>query len=101
MSARQKQDQRKKEFKKTISADEARRKREEASIELRKSKKDEQLQKRRNHGPAGDDALTTTAESKSVSLRDLDQNVAAICAADFETVLAATTYFRRLLSIGK
>lgn len=44
---------RKKDFKKGIDADDARRKREDNIIELRKAKRDEQLQKKRlvNAGP--------------------------------------------------
>ena len=55
MSARQNSaaDRRKKTFKKTIDADESRRKREDNIIELRKAKRDESLQKKRalNLGP--------------------------------------------------
>ena len=40
-------EQRRKHSKKTIDADEARKKREEVSIEIRKSKREEQMQKRR------------------------------------------------------
>ena len=49
MSARQdtKSDRRRKGFKKTIDADDARRKREDNIIELRKAKRDENLQKKR------------------------------------------------------
>jgi hypothetical protein len=45
---------RKKDFKKGIDADDARRKREDNIIELRKAKRDEQLQKKRvvNAGPS-------------------------------------------------
>lgn len=56
MSARQNSaaERRKKTFKKTIDADESRRKREDNIIELRKAKRDESLQKKRatNMGPA-------------------------------------------------
>lgn len=44
------QDQRKKGFKKVIDADEARRKREDAVLAIRKEKKEENLQKKRNVG---------------------------------------------------
>lgn len=56
---------RKKDFKKGIDADDARRKREDNIIELRKTKRDENLQKKRqvNVGPsyAMEDSTTRTA----------------------------------------
>lgn len=44
------QNDRKKTFKKTTDADEARRKREDAVLAIRKEKKEENLQKKRNVG---------------------------------------------------
>ena len=43
-------DARKKDFKKAIDADDARRKREDASIQLRKEKKEEMISKKRREG---------------------------------------------------
>lgn len=43
-------DSRKKGFKKTVDADEARRKREDAVLAIRKEKKEENLQKKRREG---------------------------------------------------
>lgn len=45
---REKQEQRKKEFKKGIDSDEARKKREENSVSIRKAKREEGLSKKRN-----------------------------------------------------
>lgn len=53
---KEKTDQRKTMFKKALDADDARRKREELTIQLRKSKKDERLNKRRNLAPPRADA---------------------------------------------
>jgi hypothetical protein len=57
---------RKKDFKKGVDADDARRKREDNIIELRKSKRDENLQKKRmvNVGPsyAQEDSTNRTAQ---------------------------------------
>lgn len=44
----QRQEQRRKEFKKGLDSDEARKKREETSVSIRKSKRDESLLKKRN-----------------------------------------------------
>jgi hypothetical protein len=54
MSGRDKQDARKKEYKKGLDPDDARRKREEGLNSIRKQKQQEQLEKRRNHGAAED-----------------------------------------------
>src|SRR4051812_39801187 len=48
MSARQRQEARKQYYKPKIDADESRRRREENTVEIRKSKRDESLSKRRN-----------------------------------------------------
>lgn len=58
MSARptSRADQRKKGFKKGIDADDARRKREDNIVELRKSKRDENLQKKRMMFATGHDS---------------------------------------------
>jgi hypothetical protein len=48
MSSRERQEQRKKDFKKGIDADDARKKREEVSVTIRKSKREESLLKKRN-----------------------------------------------------
>ena len=65
-------ERRKKGFKKTIDADDARRKREDNIIELRKAKRDESLQKKRaiNLGPAAaveDSTRSNSAMQQKVS----------------------------------
>ena len=67
-------ERRKKGFKKTIDPDDARRKREDNIIELRKAKRDESLQKKRaiNLGPAAgsleDSTRSNTAMQQKVGL---------------------------------
>ncbi len=67
-------ERRKKGFKKTIDPDDARRKREDNIIELRKAKRDESLQKKRaiNLGPAAgsieDSTRGNTAMQQKVGL---------------------------------
>jgi len=48
---------RKKEFKKTFDPEEAKQKREQQAFSIRKSKRDENLQKRRNMGAIGTPAI--------------------------------------------
>lgn len=58
MFGREKQVQRKKEFKKGIDADAARKKREEVQVSIRKEKRGDNVQKKRN--------VSTTKETKVV-----------------------------------
>ena len=64
-------ERRKKTFKKTIDADESRRKREDNIIELRKAKRDESLQKKRatNMGPAAGGIEESNRSSALVAAR--------------------------------
>jgi len=121
MSGRDNTD-RKKAFKKTIDVDENRRRREETTLQIRKTKKDAHLNKRRqipaNFAPeAGDSSLTNgmdmmdsqnmqvggtaapmTATSK---LENLPQMVQGVMTDDAQQQTECTTQFRRLLSIEK
>eukprot|EP01116_Phalansterium_solitarium_P008577 TRINITY_DN22508_c0_g1_i1.p1 TRINITY_DN22508_c0_g1~~TRINITY_DN22508_c0_g1_i1.p1 ORF type:complete len:553 (+),score=142.96 TRINITY_DN22508_c0_g1_i1:90-1661(+) len=98
MSARTKQEQRKKDFKKGISLEDSRRKREDSSFELRKSKREELQQKRRNFdsaGEASDDNKTVT----TAALSSLANYVAQLNSESPDAVQEACVYIRKLLSI--
>ena len=76
MSGRDKQDVRKKEYKKGLDPDDARRKREEGLNSIRKQKQQEQLEKRRNHGAAED---IDFASQSQVRVRVASVRVASVC----------------------
>eukprot|EP00761_Pharyngomonas_kirbyi_P012055 gb/GECH01012082.1/.p1 GENE.gb/GECH01012082.1/~~gb/GECH01012082.1/.p1 ORF type:complete len:516 (+),score=137.96 gb/GECH01012082.1/:1-1548(+) len=78
--------------KKTFSTTECRRQREEQSFELRKSKKQEILAKRRKQGPSMPD------EQVAEKLNQLPQMVEALQSQDMNTIISSTEEFRRLLS---
>jgi len=101
MSGRQtqRQDQRKKEFKKGIDADEARKKREENSVSIRKSKRDESLLKKRNVNVISD--KKNIDASIAQKLEELPNLVAGVNSNDPVAQLEATTQFRKLLSIER
>lgn len=85
-------------------ADEVRRRREEAQIEIRKAKRDENLAKRRNLsslpvGPDSDDELEDSGASQLNA--DLPNMIADINSDDMERQLDSTTRFRKLLSKEK
>eukprot|EP00216_Chloropicon_sp_CCMP2111_P006698 CAMPEP_0198236534 /NCGR_PEP_ID=MMETSP1446-20131203/2403_1 /TAXON_ID=1461542 ORGANISM="Unidentified sp, Strain CCMP2111" /NCGR_SAMPLE_ID=MMETSP1446 /ASSEMBLY_ACC=CAM_ASM_001112 /LENGTH=562 /DNA_ID=CAMNT_0043918309 /DNA_START=98 /DNA_END=1786 /DNA_ORIENTATION=+ len=117
-------EQRRKGSKKTIDADEARKKREEVSIEIRKSKREESLQKRRQFqgaaginadssaggaGNAADGSALTHSTSSNAGgsqsiaqkLEMLPQMVQGVWSEDVQMQLEATTWFRKLLSIER
>ena len=116
-------EQRRKSSKKTIDADEARKKREEVSIEIRKSKREENLQKRRQFrqqmdgtgGQGGQNVAqptlanqdmansssTTQANSIAQKLEMLPQMVQGVWSGVSEHQLEATVWFRKLLSIER
>lgn len=101
MSGRTKQDQRKKEsvIRKGIDPEEARKKREENSVSIRKSKRVENLLKKRN--------VTATSDKKVLDanlvqkLKDLPSLVDQVMGNDPGVQLEATTQFRKLLSIER
>lgn len=124
-------DRRKKGFKKGLDPEDARRKREDNIIELRKSKRDESLQKKRNlslgmaahymedstrSGVAGQrvgfmslcftllilaSCGVLTWFSLSLQLDSLPAMVQGVWSDDQNQQIEATTQFRKLLSIGK
>ncbi|GAM20445.1 hypothetical protein SAMD00019534_036200 [Acytostelium subglobosum LB1] len=86
------QDQRKSQFKKIIDADDARRKREELSLSIRKSKREESLSKKRN---------IKTDLSIHQRLENLPEMIKGLQSNQYESVLQATIAFRKLLSIER
>lgn len=124
-------DRRKKGFKKGLDPEDARRKREDNIIELRKSKRDESLQKKRNlslgmaahymedstrSGVAGQrvgsmslcftllilpSCGVLTWFCLSLQLDTLPAMVQGVWSDDQNQQIEATTQFRKLLSIGK
>ena len=96
-SSRSNQSQQRK-LKQGINADDSRKKREENCNEIRKSKREESLQKRRF---ATNAEPTTEVDSKEVSMAQLPQAAEAVKSADPFAQLEGTTIIRKLLSIGK
>jgi hypothetical protein len=96
-------DARRKTFKKGVDADDARRRREDENVQLRKAKRDEQLSKKRL---MRDDAENTENEPVNVNL-SLDPGMAAAAAklkdpaTDTQTRLAVVTEIRKQLSRAK
>jgi len=104
----------KKELKKGVDVDEARRNRAETSIQIRKNKKDDQIQKRRISGfgaeggvgaplgaALGGQAGPGSPIPQTVSPQVIAQYTASIFSNDPPTVMKATQQFRRILSIEK
>jgi len=98
MSARQKQNQRRAEYKKGLSSEDARRKREDTLNSIRKQKHLEQLEKRRNRTTAASSAQNNEPATQA-GLEDLPQMVQDVMSPDPIRQLNATIQFRRLLSI--
>ncbi|CAM9099156.1 unnamed protein product, partial [Phaeothamnion confervicola] len=112
-------EQRKKNFKKTVGQEEARRRREETAIQIRKSKKDERLNQRRKMSLAAttgfggapgaakpaaqyDPSIVQRAVAhQTVALEQLPQLVAGLQSQDPAVQLEMTTHFRKLLSIER
>jgi len=107
--------QRKKNFKKAIDQDDARRRREETTIQIRKTKKEDRLNQRRKTGvPAT--TLNTGSEDANMQqqgtpaaydanimqrLQNLPQMVSGVQSEDPAVQLESTTQFRKLLSIER
>jgi len=100
------QNDRSKSFKKLQSDDDARKKRGEHLVEIRKNKRAEELQKKRREGEpqeeSGDSSSpASAAASVAAKLEGLPQMVAGVYSDDTKLQLDATTHFRKLLSIER
>lgn len=101
--------ERQKNFKKGIDADDARRKREDAAVQLRKQAKEEALQKKRLTDEAAADPIAAAAASiqngaawlQRVGLQqhNLQELVEGVASQDPAKQFAATQHFRKILSI--
>ncbi|KAG5187547.1 armadillo-type protein [Tribonema minus] len=97
-------EERKKAYKKGVSQDDARRRREETQIQVRKTKKDERLNQRRKMGPSTVGAFggaPSVDPNIAQRLEQLPQLVAGLMSADPALHLDMTTAFRKLLSIER
>lgn len=93
---------RKKEVKKGIDAEEARRKREENIIELRKNKRDENLLKKRQTFATPQYALEdSNKHTSSHRLDELPMMVSGVFSSNVQEQYEATQKFRKLLSIER
>jgi HEAT repeat protein len=101
----QRADRRKKDFKKGIDAEDARRKREDNIVQLRKDKRDENLQKKRavfsGAGQLGGFEDSNRGGNSVQKLESLPQMVQGVCSNNPEQQLEATMQFRKLLSIER
>jgi hypothetical protein len=102
-------DDRKKEFKKGLNLDDARRRREDTSVQVRKTKKEERLQQRRRRAnPSGQmepsqnfAGVDPSDPNHDNRLANLPQMVQSLQHPDAAVQLQATTHFRKLLSIER
>lgn len=90
---------RKKSYKVGVDADEARRKREDNLLEIRKSKKEDNLQKKRREGMQLAQAVPQIDLAKN--LESLPALVGGVMSNDPALQLEATAQFRKLLSIER
>mmetsp|Transcript_30043 Transcript_30043/g.35700 ORF Transcript_30043/g.35700 Transcript_30043/m.35700 type:complete len:543 (-) Transcript_30043:953-2581(-) len=109
---------RQKQFKKVVEPEESRRRREETTLQIRKTKKEDRLNKRRQMNTAQPPAFappitptdpsipfpipnTSTPTSAANKLENLPLMVQGVMGQDAPTQTDCTTQFRRLLSIEK
>ena len=99
--------QRKKGFKKGVDLEESRRRREETTLQIRKTKKEDRLNKRRQQNPgtgmAGmtEQPMSMGGDAPQAKLENLARMVAGVMGNDATVQTEYTTQFRRLLSIEK
>lgn len=101
--------ERQRNFKKGIDIDLARRRREETTVELRKSKRDEQIQKRRMGAQGawkpddmmGSGMLPPRDTMAPATIDDLAPLISGVNSDDPNVQFEATTQFRKLLSIER
>ncbi|KAE8734182.1 Importin subunit alpha-2 [Hibiscus syriacus] len=89
-------------YKVAVDAEEGRRRREDNMVEIRKSKREESLQKKRREGLQAQQ-LSASLQSSNVEkkLESLPSMVAGVWSDDGAAQLEATTQFRKLLSIER
>eukprot|EP00941_MAST-03F_sp_MAST-3F-sp1_P000938 g938.t1 len=94
---------RKDQFKSGVTADDARRKREDTTIQIRKSKKEERLQKRRLMNRSRLNGGTTDPADPAIqkNLTMLPKMCQGVASTDQKLQLEAVTNFRKLLSIER
>ncbi|XP_047981071.1 importin subunit alpha-2-like [Salvia hispanica] len=90
-------------YKVAVDADEGRRRREDNMVEIRKSRREENLQKKRREGiqQFSVPVEATTGPEKKVQLENLPAMVQSVWTEDPSQQLDATTQFRKLLSIER
>ncbi|KAL1225180.1 Importin subunit alpha-3 [Cardamine amara subsp. amara] len=91
-------------YKVAVDAEEGRRRREDNMVEIRKNKREENLQKKRREGvPASSMAFGSAGAQPEDSAKKLKENLPAMCAGiwseDSNSQLEATNLLRKLLSI--
>eukprot|EP00301_Raphidiophrys_heterophryoidea_P008321 c13105_g1_i2.p1 GENE.c13105_g1_i2~~c13105_g1_i2.p1 ORF type:complete len:553 (-),score=155.79 c13105_g1_i2:974-2452(-) len=84
-----------------LSASEARRKRDETNVKLRKARRDEQIWKKRNMTHDFDEADDVTVPDVSVGSKDLLGLVDGVMSQNTAFQVEATAQFRKLLSIER
>ncbi|KAH1243579.1 Importin subunit alpha-1 [Glycine max] len=90
-------------YKVAVDADEGRRRREDNMVEIRKSKREESLLKKRREGLQAHQQLPAPLQNSTVdkNLESLPAMVAGVWSNDNSLQLEATTQFRKLLSIER
>ncbi|CAA6669127.1 unnamed protein product [Spirodela intermedia] len=89
-------------YKVAVDAEEGRRRREDNMVEIRKSKREESLQKKRREGmQAQSFPAAVHASATEKKLESLPAMVAGVYSDDTSLQLEATTQFRKLLSIER
>ncbi|CAJ1940903.1 unnamed protein product [Sphenostylis stenocarpa] len=90
-------------YKVAVDADEGRRRREDNMVEIRKSKREESLQKKRREGLQAQPQFPAPLQTSTVDkkLESLPAMVAGVWSDDNTLQLEATTQFRKLLSIER
>lgn len=100
-SARERAEQHKKSFKATISAEDSRRKREETALEIRKNKREESLQKRRNITFTETEDASINTPALIADIQNIPLHAQKLFSNDPTAQYEATVAIRKLLSIEK
>jgi len=101
MWARDRQESRKKDFKAGVSLEDARRKREDNVVRIRKNKREESKAKKRNIGQTSGTRAKQHDASVAQKLENLPKMIAGVMSEDPQLQLECTTQFRKLLSIER